>query len=477
METLNVESGIKDMKINEPIQRLRGIHRKEPKFDRVDSNFWSKQYYYLFCIAIGNGVDGLPGAFRFAMDLSGAFFVLQLIFFTFLLNMPIVYMEIFLGKYTRLTNCQMYKMAPLFFGYCVLLILFNIVSSPMRVTDISLFIISALQLIINPNYLYVCPHDSNTCLDYEVEGNIGENRTCSYNYMSFKCDNIEYRYVSAYLYWNNFRNFDDPSTYALWQCVIAAVITWMFITFLCLAGMKVIGILLKITFVVNFVIMTILLIMALPTHGSMRGLMNLIEFRVQSLHLNEVLMGIFLSSMKLGLTYPIGYMTYAAYTDKNTNVGPATEAVFLNIFNVLLTIYYLVVLHAIAGVLSFAIGVNIEHVMVPFAGVYCAMIPEFLRFRDTPIIFIIIYHLSNWTLEMVKIAVIMYMQILNLYDFFPGISKYQTYVFLAAGAISLIISIFCSLRIFSIIIFPLLWYCEINFLFAIRLLGEVICLC
>lgn len=35
---------------------------------------------------------------------------------TLLIGLPLVYMETFLGRYTKLTNCQMYRMCPIFFG-------------------------------------------------------------------------------------------------------------------------------------------------------------------------------------------------------------------------------------------------------------------------------------------------------------------------------------------------------------------------
>ncbi|KAF2895428.1 hypothetical protein ILUMI_10750 [Ignelater luminosus] len=332
------------------------------RFQEISDDYWSKKYVYLLCcILIGTGNDLVPLTMRLAFQFSGGGLVLLLLLFSLLIGLPLIYMEAFLGRYTRLTNCQMYRMTPIFFGICSMIFVLNVIYQPLHLPNDTYVLVNLLKLLVNPNINTHCLDDSKECYDYKIKGPI-KNGTCKYGHVSMICENLgEIRYPMQYQYWKMYK---DPNSaiFPYYQILTAVVISWGFVLTIVMKRIQVLGSIVQVAFLIQIVTLTIIYFLALGQDGSFEGFYVLISLNMKQFDLHQIPMVLWYSLCRLGLLVPTGFMTNSAYATFESSI--ATECLIIVICSVIFAGYYLTVFFSIAGVLAKAIGVNVESIMI-----------------------------------------------------------------------------------------------------------------
>lgn len=243
--------------------------------------------------------------------------------------------------------------------------------------------------------------------------------------------------------------------YPMWQFVISIIMSWFVITTLSMLEMKVLGTILKIFYFLYMMVLSVIFLMALTTHGGMSGLQLLVQVKFENIQFTEVIMLLCFSFRKLGMVVPTGYMTYSAYT-KFSRFGPSTEALIIVLLNMLQTLYLLGLFYSIAGVHAMNLGIPIDATIVPYEGMYLAMLTEFLAFKKCPNLFLIVYYISSWILEVIKIAISKNCLVMNINDYYPQIRNFESYVRIAMGCIFCIMTLLFATEVFNVIYIPLI---------------------
>lgn len=207
--------------------------REEPKYQYDVDNQWSQQHcFYFFFALLGNGFDTMPHTMRFALKTSGGLFVVYDFFFSLLITFPLLYTEMFLGKYSNLTNSQMFRMMPISFGVCVLTLLQDMLYASMSSPSIAMSLMATFDHLLKSTW--TCPPGDPICYDYKVEGPLGPN--CTRINMVLDCNGKKRLIVSMHHYWSNYQDRHDFQ--ANWSLILVTLITWMFITIIVNLKMK-----------------------------------------------------------------------------------------------------------------------------------------------------------------------------------------------------------------------------------------------
>lgn len=123
---------------------------------------------------------------------------------------------------------------------------------------------------------------------------------------------------------------------------------------------------------------------------------------------------------RCGLIFPVGYMTYSSCLPQRKSMRGECAAICT--FGLLMTIFYLIVIFGIMGVLGKKMGVELSAVYVPCnyelnikinylvfnnnnfsdRGIFLAVIPEFLIYYNNSMIFAICYYFALIFPEIVR---------------------------------------------------------------------------
>ncbi|XP_022913703.1 sodium- and chloride-dependent glycine transporter 2-like [Onthophagus taurus] len=397
---------------------------------------------------LGNGPDFLPYMICFSLQISGGLFILTYLLSAFLLAMPLIYMEIFLGRYTSLTNSQMYRMVPIFFGFGVMILLMNMFYIPINMVNTSHFFIDFLKLMIEPDLFKKCPvgSDTNLCIDGITRNKTRKSVICMHG--DYLCSSGKgLKFVTDYIYWQTFKS-EDPSNYPIWQLLISLIVTWIVIGAFMILGMRVIGAMLKAITIVCWVIFTVMYIMALTVSGSENGLKTIISIEYSKMNVYKCLIIAFYTIGKLGFLVPTGYMTASAYAKFPKRLGTGAETLLLVISNVFISLFFLSGMFAIGGALAKQFDVEIQAVMSPLIGLYLSLIPQFLTHMESPLSFMLCYMFFFWFIQIIRTTVVIHLIVLNLYDYLPQLSYFPNYVVMSIVGVCGVTSLICCLHFF-----------------------------
>ncbi|KAI4464909.1 sodium:neurotransmitter symporter superfamily [Holotrichia oblita] len=209
---------------------------------------------------------------------------------------------------------------------------------------------------------------------------------------------------------------------------------------------------LKFTTVSCWIIFFIAYVMSLTVPGGPAGLQQFFAVDYERISIYKIMVVAFYSIGKLGFLIPTGYMTASAYAKFPKRLGTGAETLLLVTANVLISVFFLSGLYAIAGALADVFKIKLEQAMAPSYALYLALITQFLTHMDCPNSFMLVYLLCFWLIQVVKVAIVIHLVVLNLYDYLPQLSYFPNYVVMSVVGVCGVMSLIGCLRVFVLVI-------------------------
>ncbi|GJQ66892.1 hypothetical protein Trydic_g7914 [Trypoxylus dichotomus] len=216
--------------------------------------------------------------------------------------------------------------------------------------------------------------------------------------------------------------------------------------------MRVIGAMLKFSTISCWLVFLVIFIMALTMPGGAHGLEQFFAIDYEKFSVYKCMVVAFYSIGKLGFLVPTGYMTASAYAKFPKRLGTGAETLLLITANVVISMFFVSGMYAIAGALAEAYQVKLNYIMSPLYGVYLAVVTQFLTFMESPNSFMLVYLLFFWLMQVVKVAVVIHLVVLNLYDYLPQLSYFPNYVVMSVVGVCGVMSLIGCLMVFVDII-------------------------
>ncbi|XP_018324047.1 sodium- and chloride-dependent GABA transporter 1-like [Agrilus planipennis] len=395
---------------------------------RTEDYFATRYQYILFSVLMANDSSFIQYLFTHSLFISGGGFLIIYIFTTILIGIPIIYVEIFLGRYTKKSSSQMYRMSPFFLGFCVSVLAINVFHQAKQSSEYSRFIAQFLDLMSDKSMYDKCD-DKNTswCYDYKIRGKV--NDECVRSFMGMNCTKLGIiAYPFQYAYYNTY-GATDHVHYPQIKVFIVIGIIWFVVWLLSFRGIRGLGYSLNITFICQLSICVVSFIIIFTLEGYEDGIYHLLEIDYSSItHIADVWLSVWFCVINLGLIIPSGYMTFAAYSTSGRGVG--MDCMIITLFIALYGIFMTLFFYCLTGTLARAIGCCMECVVVPGRGIYQAMIPELFSYIDSPSILFILYFMSLFLNDIIGMTMCAYGIILSLFDFFPKLQNFRFYVWI-----------------------------------------------
>jgi len=350
---------------------------------------WAKHFeFFLSCLGFAVGLGNLWRFPYLVYDHGGGVFLVPYVISLFVIGIPLLSLELYIGQYTSLGPVAMWNVNVLFKGLGVSMVVLSVVLCLYYNIVIAISIYFLFASMTSDLLWTSCGNEWNTCacrthdMPRELPDPLMWFKTVGLNCTGL---NETIKSSSEEYYFNKVLQI-TPSMSEIgvvnWELTLCNLLAWMIIAVVLVKGIQSMGKAMYFFTVLPYVLITVMLIRGLTLDGSSEGIKYYLSPDPAELKQSKVWRQA-ASQIFFSLSVSTGSMsTLASYNKFNENI--LQDGMLISIFNCLTSFYAGFAVFSVLGFMAHAMETTVDKVAVKGPGLVFVVYPEALSLMPVP---------------------------------------------------------------------------------------------